>query len=63
MTSPRLDHPVAAVAHLTPELWRKVNRLLVRKAIAAFAAVPALQVNVLPFQREQFTTTHRSCKR
>ena len=34
MTSPRLDHPVAAVAHLTPELWRKVNRLLVRKAIA-----------------------------
>ena len=37
MTSPRLDHPVAAVAHLTPELWRKVNRLLVRKAIAEYA--------------------------
>ena len=33
MTSPRLDHPVAAVAHLTPELWRKVNRLLVQQVL------------------------------
>mgnify|MGYP001940234220 CR=1 FL=1 len=37
MTSPRLDHPASVVAHLTPELWHKVNRLLVRKAIAEYA--------------------------
>jgi siderophore synthetase component len=37
MTSPRLDHPASAVAHLTPELWCKVNRLLVRKALAEYA--------------------------
>lgn len=37
MTSPRLDHPADAVAHLSPELWHRVNRLLVRKAIAEYA--------------------------
>ena len=37
MTSPRLDHPASVVAHLTPELWHKVNRLLVRKAISEYA--------------------------
>ncbi len=36
-TSPSLDSPASAVTHLHPEVWRKVNRLLVRKAIAEFA--------------------------
>ncbi|WP_417779864.1 IucA/IucC family protein [Stutzerimonas xanthomarina] len=35
-TSPSLDRPASAVTHLQPEVWRKVNRLLVRKAIAEF---------------------------
>lgn len=29
--------PAAAVTHLTPQVWAKVNRLLVRKAIAEYA--------------------------
>jgi siderophore synthetase component len=32
-----LTPPADATAHLTPELWRTVNRLLVRKAIAEYA--------------------------
>ncbi|WP_421683196.1 IucA/IucC family protein [Stutzerimonas urumqiensis] len=35
--SPSLDRPASAVTHLHPDVWRKVNRLLVRKAIAEFA--------------------------
>lgn len=37
MTATCLDHPLAVVAHLTPERWHKVNRLLVRKAICEYA--------------------------
>lgn len=37
MTSPQLNQPASVVAHLEPEIWSKVNRLLVRKAIAEYA--------------------------
>lgn len=30
-------HPAEIVAHLQPEIWNKVNRLLVRKAISEYA--------------------------
>lgn len=35
--SPSLDRPASAVTHLQPDVWHKVNRLLVRKAIGEFA--------------------------
>ncbi|MGM3276545.1 IucA/IucC family protein [Ralstonia sp. 24A2] len=31
------QHPAQAAAHLTPEVWTQVNRLLLRKAIAEYA--------------------------
>ncbi|WP_408102421.1 IucA/IucC family protein [Stutzerimonas sp. VN223-3] len=37
MPTPCLESPASAVTHLNPQVWRKVNRLLVRKAIAEFA--------------------------
>jgi siderophore synthetase component/RimJ/RimL family protein N-acetyltransferase len=37
MSSLTLSAPAKASAHLTPEVWRTVNRLLVRKAIAEYA--------------------------
>ena len=30
-------HPAEIVAHLQPEIWNKVNRLLVRRAISEYA--------------------------
>ncbi|MEC5343731.1 IucA/IucC family siderophore biosynthesis protein [Brenneria populi] len=36
MTSSLAKHPATVVPHLTPDVWRKVNRLLVRKAIAEY---------------------------
>ncbi|MFJ5552673.1 IucA/IucC family protein [Streptomyces sp. NPDC093225] len=35
--SPYAGDPAGAVAHLTPELWARANRALVRKALAEFA--------------------------
>lgn len=37
MTMHTVNTPQQAVQHLQPELWNKVNRLLVRKAISEFA--------------------------
>jgi siderophore synthetase component len=37
MTHLSMQHPSQATAHLTPEIWSNVNRLLVRKAIAEYA--------------------------
>lgn len=37
------DQPAAAAAHLNPAVWGKVNRLLVRKAIAEFSHELVLQ--------------------
>jgi siderophore synthetase component len=37
MSFPSSDHPSRAVAHLEPDVWAKVNRLLVRKAIAEYS--------------------------
>ncbi|HEY9067022.1 MAG TPA: IucA/IucC family siderophore biosynthesis protein [Burkholderiaceae bacterium] len=35
--TPTLSEPADAAAHLDPEVWAKVNRLLVRKALAEFS--------------------------
>lgn len=40
------------IAHLTPELWSKANRLHVRKAIAEFAHERLLRLNALASQRQ-----------
>lgn len=37
MSTPKLQEPADAAAHLEPQVWAKVNRLLVRKAIAEFS--------------------------
>jgi siderophore synthetase component len=37
MSLPLLTNPADVAAHLTPEVWAQVNRLLVRKAIAEFS--------------------------
>lgn len=37
MNIQRSNSPAAAVAHLNPQVWAKVNRLLVRKAISEYA--------------------------
>ena len=37
MTALFQNHPAGIVTHLSPETWRKVNRLLARKAIAEYA--------------------------
>ncbi|MCF3964376.1 IucA/IucC family protein, partial [Streptomyces fuscigenes] len=37
MTRPYPDRPADAVAHLTPELWARANRALIRKALAEFS--------------------------
>jgi siderophore synthetase component len=37
MTSSRMDQPAAVVTHLEPHAWARVNRHLVRKAIAEYA--------------------------
>jgi siderophore synthetase component len=37
MTSSRMDQPNSVVSHLDPEVWARVNRHLVRKAIAEYA--------------------------
>jgi siderophore synthetase component len=37
MTATLPDHPAQAAAHLRPEVWARVNRHLVRKAIAEFS--------------------------
>ncbi|MFE8644661.1 IucA/IucC family protein [Sphingomonas sp. NCPPB 2930] len=37
MHHPSAEHPSRVVAHLEPAVWAKVNRLLVRKAIAEYA--------------------------
>ncbi|HDZ56775.1 MAG TPA: IucA/IucC family siderophore biosynthesis protein [Pseudomonas xinjiangensis] len=37
MTASQLNRPAPVVTHLHPQVWSKVNRLLVRKAIAEFA--------------------------
>ena len=37
MSPSLLDRPADAAAHLQPQVWAKVNRLLVRKAIAEFS--------------------------
>ena len=37
MSTPHLANPADAAAHLDPQVWAKVNRLLVRKAIAEFS--------------------------
>ncbi len=37
MTTTRLSQPGTVVAHLNPQVWSTVNRLLVRKAIAEYA--------------------------
>lgn len=41
LTQPSMQHiplaPHEAAAHLTPEVWREANRMLIRKAIAEYA--------------------------
>lgn len=67
MSAPSLNHPAAAVAHLTPAIWNKVNRLLARKALAEFAheqlfAPQPLGEGSLPgWQRYQLTADSSHC--
>ena len=37
MSHPATQHPSQVASHLEPEVWAKVNRLLVRKAISEYA--------------------------
>ncbi|RBJ62797.1 IucA/IucC family siderophore biosynthesis protein, partial [Pseudomonas sp. MWU12-2534b] len=37
MQTPSHQHPQQLVQHLQPAIWAKVNRLLLRKAIAEFS--------------------------
>ena len=37
MSHPTTQHPSQVASHLEPEVWAKVNRLLVRKAISEYA--------------------------
>lgn len=47
MNTTVFDKPQQAAAHLEPVIWRKVNRLLVRKALAEFAHERLLRPTLL----------------
>jgi siderophore synthetase component len=53
MTAQISSSPAAAVTHLNPQVWAKVNRLLVRKAIAEYAHEQVFRPTLLgPADRE-----------
>lgn len=56
MTASPLEHPAAAAAHLDPDTWARVNRHLLRKALAEFAHEQLLQPRAIgPAQASGWT--------
>ncbi|PRD41002.1 IucA/IucC family protein [Phyllobacterium phragmitis] len=55
------SRPEHATAHMQPELWAKVNRLLVRKAIAEFAHELLIEPKLISTAKDWSTAKNWNC--